>query len=167
MEVLNIYRCYYTYITWLWGRHTRISTPRWHESPCAFCHPMPKAEGDITRQGFHVTEVAIFWYSRPRRHVIYIMGHFKIKKDHLFRFKIPLVCLLCFATATVDLEPDLISMQNKYTRGWYNCFLFDITVSGGDITVSGGWYNCFLHDFAFFKVDRYIYYIRNITWKLI
>ena len=51
-------------------------------------------------------------------------------------FKYPLLCLLCLATVTLDLEPDLISMQNKYTRGWYNCILCDITVSGG-------WHNCF------------------------
>ena len=44
-----------------------------HESPCALCHPMPKVEGDITRQGFRETEGLIFLYSRPRRHVIYVM----------------------------------------------------------------------------------------------
>ena len=37
------------------------------------CHPMPKAEGDITCQGLSVIEGQIFWYSRPRRHVIYVM----------------------------------------------------------------------------------------------
>ena len=37
-------------------------------------------------------------------------------------FKYTLLCLLCLATVTLDLEPDLISMQNKYTRR-------DITVS--------------------------------------
>ena len=64
------------YITWLRGWHTRISAPRWHESPGALCHPMPKASGDVTRQGFRVAEGLIFWYSRPRRHVIYVMWHF-------------------------------------------------------------------------------------------
>ena len=73
-------------------------------------------------------------------------------------FKHPLLCLLCLAT--VDLEPDLISMQNKYTRGWYNCILCDITVSGG-------WHNCFRRDLAFFSVDIYICFICDITWKLI
>ena len=47
-----------------------------------------------------------------------------------------LLCLHCLAMATLDLEPDLISMKNKYTRGWYNWILCDITVSGG-------WHNCF------------------------
>ena len=91
---------------------------------------------DITRQGFRVTSGLIFWYSLPRRHVIYVMLHFLIKRSELkwntllvyslFRFIIPLLCLLCLATATLDLETNLIGMQNKYTRGWY-----DIAVSGG------------------------------------
>ena len=68
---------HYTYIRWLQGWHTRISTPRWHESPGALCHPMSTAEGDITRQGFRVTEGLIFWYSRPRRHMIYVMWHYR------------------------------------------------------------------------------------------
>ena len=46
------------------------------ESPGGLCHPMPKAEGDVTHQGFRVTEGLIFWYSRTRRHVIYVMWHF-------------------------------------------------------------------------------------------
>ena len=62
--------------------------------------------------------------------------------------------------ATLDLEPELISMQNKYTRGWYNCILCDITVSGG-------WHNCFRRDLAFFRVDSNIYCICDITGKLI
>ena len=137
---------HYTYITWLRGWHTKISAPRWHESPGVFCHQMPKAEGDITRQGFRVTEGLIFWYSRQRRHVIYVMWHLKktiqikwntLLVGSLFRSIIPLLCLLCLATATLDFEPDLISMQNKNTRGWFNCYLCDITVSGG-------WHNCFL-----------------------
>ena len=37
--------------------------------------------------------------------------------DSLFRFIITLLCLLCLATATLDLETNLIGMQNKYTRG--------------------------------------------------
>ena len=51
----------------------------WHilspdaESPGTLCHPIPKAEGDITRQDFRVIEGLIFWYSRPRRPVIYVM----------------------------------------------------------------------------------------------
>ena len=36
-----------------------------------------------------------------------------------------------------------------------------------DITVSGGWYNCFRRDLEFFRVDSYIYYICDMTWKLI
>ena len=44
----------------------------------------------------------------------------------LFRFKIIHLCLLCLRTASLDLEPYLINMQNKYTRGWYNCLLCDI-----------------------------------------
>ena len=43
------------------------------ESPGMLCHPIPKAEGDITHQGFCVIEGLIFWYSRPRRLVIYVM----------------------------------------------------------------------------------------------
>ena len=46
--------------------------------------------------------------------------------DYSCRFQIPLLSLLCSATASLDLEPDLISMQNKYTRGWHNCILCDI-----------------------------------------
>ena len=42
--------------------HTRISAPRWHESPGALCHPMPKAEGDITRQGLNFVS-SRGWYS--------------------------------------------------------------------------------------------------------
>ena len=40
-----------------------------------------------------------------------------------------------------------------------------------DITVSGGWHNCFRRvicfqrDLAFFRVDSYIYYICDMTWK--
>ena len=52
-------------------------------------------------------------------------------------FKIPLLCLLSLATVSLDIEPDLISMQKKYTREWNNCLLWDITASAGDITVSG------------------------------
>ena len=44
------------------GDYTRISAPRWHESPGALCHPLPSASGDITRQGFRVTLGLIFWY---------------------------------------------------------------------------------------------------------
>ena len=29
--------------------------------------------GDITGKGFRVNKGLIFWYSRPRRHVIYVM----------------------------------------------------------------------------------------------
>ena len=54
-----------------------------------------------------------------------------------FRFKILLLYLLCLAMASLDLKPDLISMQNIYTKGWHNRLLCDITVSGGYITVSG------------------------------
>ena len=125
---------YYTYITWLRGRHTRILAPRWQESPGALWCLMPKAEGDRMRQGFHV----IFWYSRPRRRVIYVMWHFIIIQsqikwntlllDSSLRFKIPLLYLLCLATSSLDLESDLISMQNMFLL----C----------DTTVSGGWHNC-------------------------
>jgi hypothetical protein len=52
---------YYAYITWLRGRYTRIFSPRWRESPGVLCHPIPKAEGDITLQGFHVTEGKKVW----------------------------------------------------------------------------------------------------------
>jgi hypothetical protein len=31
------------------------------ENPGVLCHPMPKADGDITLQGFPVTEGKIFW----------------------------------------------------------------------------------------------------------
>ena len=139
---------HYTYITWLPERHTKIPAPWWHESPSALCHPMPKTEGDITRQGFRVTKGRIFWYSRQRIHLIYVMWHFQIKTvnkwntlyfDSSFRLKIPLLYLLCYATASLDLKPDLISMQKIYTTQWYNCLLCDITVSGG-------WYNCFRLD---------------------
>ena len=40
-------------------------------SPCAL-YMSPDAEG-MARQGFRVAEGLIFWYSRPRRHVIYVM----------------------------------------------------------------------------------------------
>ena len=40
---------YYTYITWLRGLHTRISAPRWHESPGALCHPMPKDTSSMSQ----------------------------------------------------------------------------------------------------------------------
>ena len=102
---------------------------------------------------------------------IYVMWHFKIKiqsntMEHtaprfLFRFKIIHFCLFYSRTASLDLEPYLINKQNKYTRGWYNCLLCDITVSGG-------WYNrsCVIRS-AFCGVDSYIYYICDITWKLI
>ena len=36
--------------------------------------------------------------------------------DSSFRFKIPPLYLLCLTTTTLDLEPDLINMQNKYTK---------------------------------------------------
>ena len=39
-----------------------VTRCRRHESPGALCHPMPKASGDITRQGFRVTLGLIFWY---------------------------------------------------------------------------------------------------------
>ena len=72
--------------------------------------------------------------------------------------------LLCLATATLDVEPDLISIQTKYTRGWCNCILCDITVSGG-------WYNCFWCDYAIFRVDSYIFINlwHNVKtyWKLL
>ena len=70
---------------------------------------------------------------------------------------------------------DLFSLKNishvfsgDYTRisaprwheGWCN-FLLCI------ITVSGGWHYCFLLNLEFFRVDSYIYYICDITWKLI
>ena len=50
---------------------------------------------------------------------------FSLKKS------VPLFTLL--RTASMDLEPDLINMQNKYTRGWYN-------LSPVWHNVSGGWY---------------------------
>ena len=87
-----------------------------------WCHPMPKTEGDIMRQGFRVTEGLIFWYSHPRRHVIYVMWHFKIKtKSNKMEYtarmffisfynSAPLFTLL--SNDDVDLEPDLIDMQN-------------------------------------------------------
>ena len=80
--------------------------------------------------------------------------------DSSFRFKIPLLYLLCLATASLDLEPDLISMEKIYARGWYNFILCDITVSDGR-------HNCFRCDLAFFRVDSYNHYICDITWKLI
>ena len=100
------------------------------------------------------------WYSGivAKEDVKYVMSNKSNKMDTLlvdssFRSSV------CLAMA-LNLEPDLINMQNKYTRGWYNCLLCDITVSGG-------WYKCFLHDLAYFRVDSYIYYICDITWKLI
>ena len=50
---------HYTYITWRRGWHTWISAPRWHESPGALCHPMPKAEGNISSQGFRGPQVTL------------------------------------------------------------------------------------------------------------
>ena len=54
------------------GKPWSIMSPN-AESPGVLCRPMPKAEGDITLQGFPVTEGQIFWYCRPRRHVIYVI----------------------------------------------------------------------------------------------
>ena len=45
----------HNYITWLQGWHARILAPRWHENPSSLCHPIPKAEGDLTCQGILVT----------------------------------------------------------------------------------------------------------------
>ena len=86
-----------------------------------------KGKGWHNALEFRVTdrEGLIFWFNRPRRHMIYVIWHFnltnQIKLNTLLvnllnRFKIPFLCLLCFATASLYLEPDLISMQNKYTR---------------------------------------------------
>ena len=47
MYILKKKGRYYTYITWLRGWHTRISAPRWHESPGALCHPMCHRGADI------------------------------------------------------------------------------------------------------------------------
>ena len=139
---------HYTLITWLRG---------WHNAPRLLCH----LGADILVQYVAREDM---WYM--------LCDIFKSKQsqirwntrlvDTLFQFKIRLLCLLRLATASLDLQPDLISMQNKYTRGWYNCLL-------SDITVIGGWYHCFRRDFAFFRVtvDCYFYRICNITWKLI
>ena len=84
------------------------------------------------------------WHKRKvdkyRTHCSYVF--------HIMSFWNFLLCLLCLATTL--LEPDLTSMQNKYTRGWYNCILCVITVSGW-------WYSYFCSDLAFFRVDCYIY----------
>lgn len=50
-------------IEWLPGQHTRIFAPRWHQSPNALCHPMPKAGGELTCQSYHVINGVIFCYS--------------------------------------------------------------------------------------------------------
>ena len=62
--------------------------------------------------------------------------------------------LICLATASLDLEPDLISMQNILLFPvWHNCIR--------------RWHNCFRRDLTFFRVDRHMYFICEITWKLI
>ena len=138
---------HYTYITWIRGRHTRISSPEVTQKPRRVMSPDAEgrgwhnATGLSCHRGADIPDIMVdMWYI-----YIYVMWHFKIKiqsnkMEHtaprfLFRFKILYLCLLCLRTASLDLEPYLISnMQNKYTRGWYNCLLCDITVSGG-------WYN--------------------------
>ena len=67
------------------------------------------------------------WHVTPKQQLPSAYIHFKIKtkskqwntllRDSSFRFKIPLLCLLCLATVSLDLEPELTSMQNIYRRG--------------------------------------------------
>ena len=80
-----------------------------------------EAGGDKTRQGFCVTERLIFGYNRSRRDVIFLNKN-KVKQNgkHCSKinssltFKITFLCLLCLATASLDSQPNLISLQNVY-----------------------------------------------------
>ena len=47
-------------------------SPKVTQKPWCVMSPS-SAEGDISLQGFPFTEGLIFWYSCPRKHVIYAM----------------------------------------------------------------------------------------------
>ena len=82
---------------------------------------MPKVDGDITC----VIEGQIFWFIRPRQ-MIYIMLHCEIKSkwntmEHTARrffisFYNSAPLFISLSNSGMDLERDLISIQNKYTR---------------------------------------------------
>ena len=46
---------HYTYITWFRRWHTRILAPRWHGSPGALCHPIPKATWNVITKRVNIT----------------------------------------------------------------------------------------------------------------
>ena len=83
---------------------------------------MPKAESDLLRH--RVADILVLSPEKTYDicYVIFLNKTSQIKWDTLsvdssFRFKIPLPCLLCLATASLDLEPGLINMKKKYTTG--------------------------------------------------